>query len=90
MQIAPIGDRKVEDFPFSIDTSYSPSAVFGYIVDDDGGERPLIFSFARTAWLTAKRGEAAVELPQRDQEQVMRLLAPNVRSVQNALMKHGG
>lgn len=84
MEIIPLGDRAADEYGWRVDPSYSPSACFAFGRDENGVERPLIYSFPRNAWLTAERNSLATELPFEDQQQLARLLAPNVQALLNA------
>lgn len=85
MEIIPIGDRTPEDYGWTVEKSYSPSACLAYARDESGTARPIIYSFAREAWLTAERNSVATELPMADQMQLARLLAKNVKVVVDAI-----
>jgi hypothetical protein len=88
MELLPASHRDSVEYGWRVPPEYSPSAIFAWIREADGVERPAIYSFPRRAWLTAGPGEEAVELPAQDQQQLARLLAPNLRAVTRARLGH--
>lgn len=83
MEIVPLGDcpdHATDAYGWTVPPDYSPSACFAFARDENGVEKPLIYSFKREAWLICERNSVAVELPFKDQQHVARLLSKNVRA----------
>lgn len=84
MEILPVEHEPFDRWGCTIPSGYSPSACFAWLRDVNGAITPAIYSFPKSAWMTAERNGLAQELPKRDQEQLSQLLAPNMRAAVRA------
>lgn len=88
MEIVPISDKPEHSpdvYGWKVPPSYSPSICLAFARDEDGVERPLIYSLERQAWLIADLNSTAAELPKKEQQIVGRLLRKNLQAYHDAI-----
>lgn len=86
MEILPVDHRSTEGFEVKTPKDLQPSMVLGWVRDDDGVERALVWSRSSSLWLLADGVGPAEPLPRDDQMKMTRLMAPNLRAVERALV----
>ncbi len=81
MEIMPLDHRSTEGFAVNTPKDLQPSMVLGWVKDDDGVERALVWSQSSSLWLLADGEGPGQPLPREEQAKVTRLMAPILRAV---------
>lgn len=81
MQIMPVDHKPTDGFNVNAPQDLRPTMILGWLVDDDGAQRALVYSPASALWLAADGEGEAVPLPRADQMKITRLMTPTLRAL---------
>lgn len=87
MEILPLSYKPSEGRDWKCPKAHQPSAIFGWVRDDDGNEFALIRGMKSETWLLGDGKSEAAPVPRNEQATIERLMAPQLRALEIARSK---
>ena len=84
MEILPLSHKETDGMDWRAPDKYRPTCVMGWLRDDEGQERVLIWSPQTQLWLSGDGQSPAKPLPTKDQYLITQLMAPNLKALRSA------